>query len=129
MVVVVMVIVVLVVVGVAAFAGRAKDCASFFLDGAAVVEEASCGCQRVHSRGVLQMSEDAVIGETSSFARTGENHRAHNGFAKTVWVLVLRCSCSTSDAVDAVVDVVSPCSSTVRGRVSILVDEVAAAAC
>jgi hypothetical protein len=77
--------------------------------------------------GVLRMSEDAVIGETISFARTGGAHRAHNGFARTmcavveaitIVMLVCRCSYSMSDAVDAVVNVVSPCSSTVKGRVT-----------
>jgi hypothetical protein len=31
--------------------------------------------------GVLQMLEDAVISETTSFAKTGGTHQAHNGFA------------------------------------------------
>jgi hypothetical protein len=53
MIEVVMIIIVLVLIGVAAFAGSAKNCA-FFLDGDVVMEEAPSGCQRVHSGGVLQ---------------------------------------------------------------------------
>jgi hypothetical protein len=84
------------------------------------------------------MSEEAVVGKTISFVRTGGTHRAHNGLARTVCAVVetitivmsvCRCSCSMSDVVDAVADVMSPCSRTVRGCVSILVDDVAAAAC
>ena len=69
-------------------------------DGAADVDDAPCGCQRVPSA----MSPPVL-------PRPEEAHRAHIGFARTVWpcrvvTVVTPCRCSRAvvdDAVDAVV--------------------------
>ena len=69
-------------------------------DGAADVDDTSCGCQRVSSA----MSPPVL-------PRPEEAHRAHIGFARTVWPcrvvsVVMPCRCSLAvvdDAVDAVV--------------------------
>jgi hypothetical protein len=91
-----------------------------------------------YRRGILRISEDAVVGKTTSFARTGGTHQAHNGLARTmgpvveaitIVMSVCRCSFSTSDVINTIIDVMSPCSSTIRERVSILVDGVATATC
>jgi hypothetical protein len=67
----------------------------------------------------LRMPEDAVVGKTSSFTRTGETHRADISLARTVCAVVeaitivmsvRRCSCSMLETVDIVVDVMPPCS-------------------
>jgi hypothetical protein len=44
---------------------------------------------------VLQMSEDVVISETTSFARTVGNSPTHNGFVRTVWAVVGHHNCDT----------------------------------
>ena len=69
-------------------------------DGAADVDDAPCGCQRVPS-----------VMSPSILPRPEEAHRAHIGFARTVWpcrvaTVVTPCRCSRAvmdDAVDAVV--------------------------
>ena len=69
-------------------------------DGDADVDDAPCGCQRVPSA----MSPPVL-------PRPEEAHRAHIGFARTVWpcrvvTVVTPCRCSRAvvdDAVDAVV--------------------------
>jgi hypothetical protein len=73
-------------------------------DGAADVDDAPCGCQRVS----LAMSPPVL-------PRPEEAHRAHIGFARTVWpcrviTIVTPCRCSLAvvdDAVIAVVEVAS----------------------
>ena len=73
-------------------------------DGAADVDDATCGCQRVPS-----------VMSPPILPRPEEAHRAHIGFARTVWpcrvvTVVTPCRCSRAvvdDAVDAVVEVVS----------------------
>jgi hypothetical protein len=83
-------------------------------DGAAIDEVLHLERYR---RGILWMSEDAVVGKITSFARTGGTHQAHNGLARTMCAVVeaitivmsvCRCSCSTSDVVNTVIDVMSP---------------------
>ena len=89
-------------------------------DGAADMDDAPCGCQRVPSA----MSPPIL-------PRPEEAHRAHIGFARTVWpcrvvTVVTPCRCSpvvVDDAVDAVVVTRSLLSSrsrlaekSVRGR-------------
>lgn len=69
-------------------------------DGAADMDDAPCGCQRVPSA----MSPPFL-------PRSEETHRAHIGFARTVWpcrvvTIVTPCRCSRAvvdDAEDAVV--------------------------
>ena len=69
-------------------------------DGAADVDNARCGCQRVPSA----MSPTVL-------PRPEKAHRAHIGFARTVWpcgvvTVVIPCRCSRAvvdDAVDAIV--------------------------
>jgi hypothetical protein len=72
--------VVFIVVGIAASAGGAKNCAICMTESQSMM---FCTLRGTVG-GVLRMLEDAVVGETTSFARTGGNHRAHNSFIRTV---------------------------------------------
>jgi hypothetical protein len=78
--------------------------------------------------GVLLISEDAVVGETTSVGKTGGSpphtrfchYRVRHVGAITSGDASFSMQFYPSDAVNAVVGVVSPCSNTVRGRESIM---------
>ena len=103
-------------------AGGAKE---MRYDGAADVDDAPCGCQRVSSA----ISPLVLPGPE-------ETHRAHIGFVRTVWLcrvvtIVTPCRCSrvvVDDAVDAVV-VVAPCRKVCQRTLGVHLVDKAAAVC